>query len=271
MSPQKHDHPQTQDAGSPGDHILEELMREPERWALFLDIDGTLIDLAETPESIVVPPELPFDLHRLSATLGGALALVTGRALPFADQLFRPYVFPIAGLHGAERRDAAGMTSRVEVGADFETLKAALAREAMQWPGVLIENKGAAVAAHYRRAPEQREVVEAAMNRYLEMAGPDFTLQRGKMVVEIRPSRASKGHALMAFLNEAPFQDRKPIAIGDDVTDEAMFRVVNEMGGHSIRVAETPAETVARATLPSASHLRSLLNRLSADTAVRRD
>ncbi len=266
MSRQEHANPPTEGAGSAGDQVLEELMQDPSQWALFLDIDGTLIDLAETPESIVVPAGLPADLHRLSARLGGALALVTGRALPFADQLFRPYVFPIAGLHGSERRDATGMTTRVEVGAEFETLKAALAREAQQWPGVLIENKGAAVAAHYRRAPEQREVVEAAMERYLDMAGDDFTLQHGKMVVEIRPARASKGHALMAYLNEAPFQDRKPIAIGDDVTDEAMFRVVNELGGHSIRISETPAETVAQSTLPSASYLRSLIHRFAAET-----
>jgi len=171
MSRQEHANPPTEGAGSAGDQVLEELMQDPSQWALFLDIDGTLIDLAETPESIVVPAELPADLHRLSARLGGALALVTGRALPFADRLFQPYVFPIAGLHGSERRDATGMTTRVEVGAEFETLKAALAREAQQWPGVLIENKGAAVAAHYRRAPEQREVVEAAMERYLDMAG----------------------------------------------------------------------------------------------------
>ncbi len=125
-----------------GDPILARLMLEPERWALFLDIDGTLIDLAETPDGIVVPPDLPENLHRLSMKLGGAVALVTGRALPYADQLFAPYKFPIAGLHGSERRDPSGSISRIEVSAAFEDLKAALVHEARQWPGVLVEDKG---------------------------------------------------------------------------------------------------------------------------------
>lgn len=246
-----------------GDPILARLMLEPERWALFLDIDGTLIDLAETPDGIVVPPDLPENLHRVSTRLGGALALVTGRALPYADQLFTPYQFPIAGLHGSERRDPSGAISRIEVGAAFEDLKAALVREAGQWPGVVVEDKGAAVATHYRLAPEQREAIEAAMPRYLDMAGPDFTLQRGKMVMEIRPAQASKGHALQAFLDQPPFKGRKPIAIGDDVTDEAMFRTANALGGHSIRITETEAETLAKSTLPTAAALRAAIAALA--------
>ncbi|WP_226951429.1 trehalose-phosphatase [Rhizobium terrae] len=245
--------------GNPGNPILEKLVLEPERWALFLDIDGTLIDLADTPDKIVVPPGLPRDLHHLFRRLGGALALVTGRALPYADRLFEPYKFPIAGLHGSERRDPSGAISRIEVGGEFETLKAALRREAMQWPGVLVEDKGAAVAVHYRQVPECREAIAAMMERYLAMAGPDFALQHGKMVEEIRPAQASKGHALKAFLDQPPFEGRRPIAIGDDVTDEAMFRVANEFGGHSIRIAETPAATEATATLPSAGALRVII------------
>ncbi|CDN56825.1 Trehalose-6-phosphate phosphatase [Neorhizobium galegae bv. officinalis bv. officinalis str. HAMBI 1141] len=263
MSRKEQPSPATAEAPLPGDPVLARLMLEPERWALFLDIDGTLIELAETPDAIVVPPDLPENLHRLSMRLGGALALVTGRALPYADQLFTPYKFPIAGLHGSERRDPSGAISRVEIGAAFEDLKAALVREAHQWPGVLVEDKGAAVAAHYRQAPKQREAVEAAMPRYLDMAGPDFTLQHGKMVMEIRPAQASKGHALQAFLDQPPFKGRKPIAIGDDVTDEAMFRTANQLGGHSIRITETPGDTEAKSTLPSAAALRAAIKALA--------
>lgn len=172
MSRKEQSSPATAEVPLPEDPVLRKLVLEPERWALFLDIDGTLIDLAETPDGIVVPPELPENLHRLSMRLGGALALVTGRALPYADQLFTPYKFPIAGLHGSERRDPSGAISRVGTDAAFEDLKVALIREASQWPGVLVEDKGAAVAAHYRQAPEQREAVEAAMPRYLDRAGP---------------------------------------------------------------------------------------------------
>ncbi|TWF53040.1 trehalose 6-phosphatase [Neorhizobium alkalisoli] len=249
---------------SPAERILSELKLNPENWALFLDIDGTLIDLAETPDGIVVPESLPRDLHRLSELLGGRLALVTGRALPYADRLFSPCRFPIAGLHGAERRSPSGRIERIEPGAEFERIKRALETEARDWPGVLIEDKGLAVAAHYRQAPNQKDAVETAMVRYLGQAGADFTLQRGKMVVEIRPSRASKGDALRAFLEEAPFAGAKPIAIGDDVTDEAMFKVANELGGSSIRIAENASGTEAQAILPSAARLREIIAALAA-------
>jgi trehalose 6-phosphate phosphatase len=250
---------------STGEDLLSDLRLKPDAWALFLDIDGTLIDIAETPEGIVVPPDLPEALERLSRRLGGALALVTGRALPFADELFAPYRFPIAGLHGAQRRSANGYVEDVTPGENFLRLKEALRGQARQWPGVLIEDKGMAVAAHYRQAPEYQAEVEEIMNRAAQEAGPDFTLQRGKMVVELRPAKASKGEALLAFLAEPPFAGRTAIAIGDDVTDEAMFKIANDLGGRSIRVAETDAPTVAQATLPSAAALRDIIAALGAD------
>ena len=243
--------------------LVSELHDRPDRWALFLDIDGTLIDIADTPDGIIVPPGLPADLAALSQHLGGALALVTGRALPYADRLFKPVTFPIAGLHGAERRSASGTVERVEPGEAFVSLKTALAKEASAWTGVLVEDKGLAVAAHYRQAPERQAEVEAMMERALRQAGPDFTLQRGKMVLEIRPARASKGEAIKAFLSEPPFAGRLPITIGDDVTDEAMFKVANERGGLSIRISDMPAETVAGATISSAERLRSIISTLA--------
>ena len=160
--------------------LEDRLTAEPENWALFLDIDGTLIDLAPSPDEIVVPPDLPGNLKSISDRLGGALALVTGRGLPYADQLFQPYQFPIAGLHGSECRLADGSVHRIAATDAFDEVKNALRAAAGRWPGVLIEDKGAAVAAHYRQAPEHRTEVEEAMEYYLLQAGPDFTLQRGK-------------------------------------------------------------------------------------------
>jgi trehalose 6-phosphate phosphatase len=239
------------------------LANEPGSWALFLDIDGTLIDLAPTPDAIVVPPSLAPDLQALSDRLGGALALVTGRALPYADELFRPYCFPIAGLHGSERRAADGRVERVAATSAFEEIKTALTAAAGAWPGVLIEDKGAAVAAHYRQAPERRGEVEQAMEYYLLQAGADFALQRGKMVFEIRPAHADKGGALSTYLGEVPFQGRRPIAIGDDLTDEAMFKVANALGGVSVRIGDVtlPDGTPTQATrlLASAAELREVL------------
>ena len=243
---------------------LSALATHPSEWALFLDIDGTLVDLAETPNSIVVPSSLPHDLDALSKKLGGALALVTGRAISFVDPLFYPFHFPVAGLHGAERRDASGHIQRIVVTPAFEAMKRRIAEEASQWPGVLVEDKGAAVAAHYRLAPECQPLVEAMMDRYFVEAGSDFALQRGKMVVEIRPARAGKGDAVTAFLNEAPFKGRRAFAAGDDFTDEAMFRTVNDLGGQSLFIGLDSVETQAHVRVPSPAVLRRMLAKLAA-------
>lgn len=251
------------DASHPDDQALDILTRRPQDYALFLDIDGTLIDLAETPEAITVPPDLPHHLEALSQHMGGALALVTGRSLEFADTLFAPLTLPIAGLHGAERRCADGSIDGVTADRAFTTLKRSLERVTSDWKGILIEDKGAAVAAHYRQAPEWQASLEAVMRSALEEAGPDYALQRGKMVIEIRPSRASKGAAVRAFLSESPFSGRIPITIGDDLTDEAMFKVANEAGGLSIRVGEPDVETAAQTTIASAAALRAVLKNLA--------
>lgn len=252
---------------TPSGTAVSDLLRDFDRWALFLDIDGTLIDLADTPDGVVVPSELPAHLDSVSRKLAGALALVTGRALPYADRLFEPYQFPIAGLHGAERRMSDGAVDRVTVSPDFEILKARLFADTADWDGVLIEDKGAAVGAHYRQAPERQADLEALMERAAAEAGSDFTLQRGKMVIELRPARASKGEALRNFLVEPCFKGRLPVAIGDDLTDEAMFKTANELGGLSVRIGEASlpdgSATQAKMLLSSAAQLRAILAGLS--------
>ncbi|WEX75573.1 trehalose-phosphatase [Sinorhizobium numidicum] len=247
------------DAVSGEDFILAALSTDLESWALFLDIDGTLLDLAETPDAVAVPPSLPANLDDLSRKLGGALALVTGRGLDYADQLFSPSHFPIAGLHGAERRDPDGRVHKPAATAEFERLKADLIADTANWAGVLIEDKGAAVAAHYRLAPDRKLELEPLMERALIRAGPNWTIQHGKMVIEIRPASADKGHAVAAFLAQPAFAGRRAIAIGDDVTDEAMFRVVNRLGGYSIRIGPPLPASEALGAIPSAEALRGII------------
>lgn len=238
---------------------LTALSLYPHDWALFLDIDGTLLDLAETPEAIVVPDDLPATLHALSRQLGGALALVTGRSIEFVDPLFAPFRFPVAGLHGAERRDAAGRLRRTHIPPAFQEMKQAIAYEAQAWPGAIVEDKGAAVTIHYRQTPGSEAEIVEAMQRYLDEAGPDWSLQRGKMVVEICPAHANKGSAVEAFLAEAPFEGRRPVTIGDDVTDETMFAAANRLGGQSVRISDGSGKTLARASIGSPARLREVL------------
>lgn len=194
------------DVVSGEDFILSALSTDLQSWALFLDIDGTLLDLAETPDAITVPPSLPADLDALSKKLDGALALVTGRSLDYADQLFSLSHFPIAGLHGAERRDPDGQLHKATATAEFERLKADLVADTASWAGVFIEDKGAAVAAHYRLAPDRKDDVELVMERALIRAGPNWTVQQGKMVIEIRPASADKARQYRPSWPSPPLQ-----------------------------------------------------------------
>lgn len=243
--------------------MLKEMIASPGEWALFLDIDGTLLNLAPTPDAIEVPPGLPRDLERLHRKLGGAMALVTGRSLDYADMLFAPHVFPLAGLHGAEFRDAWGVSLVAETEA-FTALKHQLVKEAEDYPGVLIEDKGAAIAAHYRLAPDYEKVLEDRMRYYADLAGPDWALQLGKMVFELRPARASKGDAVEHFLQAGPFKNRLPVTIGDDLTDESMFAVANARGGLSVRVGTIDAPSCAGYRLSSPALVRNVLAAMAA-------
>lgn len=245
-------------------HLVRRLLAEPDRWALFLDIDGTLIDLAVTPDAIQVPLSLTANLSAVSSRLGGALALVTGRSLAYADELFSPARFPIAGLHGAELRAVDGGTTVARATPAFTELKRRLVEETAWMEGVLIEDKGAAIAAHYRLAPALDTALEKIMRDFAGKAGPDWTLQPGKMVFEVRPSRAGKGDAVASFLEQAPFSGRLPIAVGDDLTDESMFALANARGGQSIRVGSLSHATCALARASSPSAIRTALATVAA-------
>lgn len=145
------------EAGVSVEEAFAMVKREPDHWAVFLDIDGCLLDLAPTPDEIYVPPDLPGSIEKLRLRLGGALALVTGRGLSYADALFDPFPFPIAGLHGAEMRQGPTAACFMPMHPRPSQLKAVLVEEAKSMPGVLIEDKGGAVAgAHYRLAPAIR-------------------------------------------------------------------------------------------------------------------
>lgn len=229
-------------------------------WALFLDVDGTLIDIAPTPDAVVVPPELPGMLTELHTALGGALALVTGRSIETADRLLLPARLPIGGIHGAEVRLPDGTIYGRAENEALDRIIDHLKAFAQTRPGLLIEDKGRAVAVHYRLAPELGEEVEQHVRSLVEGEGDagsdsgELKIQLGKMVVEIRPGGSDKGRAMELFLDQPQFAGRLPVMIGDDWTDEAAFRVANSRGGRSIRVGrdERPTEALERLQDPAA-------------------
>lgn len=218
--------------------------------ALFLDVDGTLLEIESHPDDVRAGPRLKALLERLALGLAGALALVSGRSIASLDQIFAPLVLPAAGQHGLERRDADG---RVHYPAGF-VLRMSEARGALTafveaHAGLLLEDKGAALALHYRNAPDMAERARAAMEAARRTLGDDFHVQQGKMVLELKPTGQDKGTAIAAFMEEAPFAGRTPMFIGDDVTDEDGFRVVNALGGLSVRVGPGQ-ESAATTTVP---------------------
>lgn len=217
--------------------------------ALFLDVDGTLLEIAATPQAVSVPDDLRQRLRALFLASGGAVALVSGRAITSLDRLFAPLTLPSAGLHGFEHRGAAGAYRRgpLPPTAALESARGAMFDLARRHAGLHVEDKKFALALHYRDAPQLEDVVVTAMQEIATRVADELELQRGKMVVELRPAGATKAHAVATFLQEAPFAGRLPVFIGDDLTDEPAFELVNRRGGLS---------AVVNATRPSAARSR---------------
>lgn len=211
-------------------------------WALFLDVDGTLLDIEDHPDEVRAGPRLKGLVSRAARALDGALALVSGRSIASLDRIFAPLVLPAAGLHGLERRAADG---RVHYPEGFAARIAEARRDLMGFvqgqAGLLLEDKGAALALHYRSAPGLADEARAAMDRARRTLGEDFHVQQGKMVLELKPTGQDKGTAIAAFLDEPPFRGRRAVFVGDDVTDEDGFRMVNSVDGVSLRVGQPGA------------------------------
>jgi trehalose 6-phosphate phosphatase len=218
--------------------------RPADDWALFLDVDGCLLEFADAPDAVMVPPPLPALLERLGRRLDGALALVSGRALSSLDTLFAPLRLTAAGLHGLERRSTVATVAAPPRSPSLQAVHEEARTLAGGFPGALVEDKGVALGLHWRRAPHAADTLRAFAEAALPRL-PGYRLQHGDHVVELRPAEGDKGAAIRALLEEPPFRGRVPVFAGDDITDESGFAVINAHGGISVLVGDRA---------PSAAH-----------------
>ncbi|MGZ5194859.1 MAG: trehalose-phosphatase [Ramlibacter sp.] len=233
--------------------------------ALFLDFDGTVVDIAPQPGAVVVPHGLVDVLGSLGERLGGGIALISGRPIEQIDAFLHPLRLPAAGVHGLERRGTNGAMTLLSTH-PLQHVEEAARALAAKFPQLLVEPKRGSVALHYRQAPELAALCLETMQAAVAES-PGLTLLPGKMVLEAKPGGASKGHAIEAFLKEAPFAGRRPVFIGDDLTDEVGFSLVQRLGGLGVKVGE--GASVAWHRLASPAALRSELQQSAAALATK--
>jgi trehalose 6-phosphate phosphatase len=206
--------------------------------ALFLDVDGTLLDLAERPELVVTPAGLVATLKNAERKLAGALALISGRAIDNLDRLFEPLRLRASGVHGAEMRfdpgePATSTPARTELP---QSLVKALTRELEPFPGVFVENKRFSIAVHYRLVPAAERPVRETVMRLIDSLRPPVEVMDAHCAIELKGPGFDKGGAIAAFLSTPPFRGRVPVFVGDDATDESGFAVVAARGGSAYSV-----------------------------------
>ena len=227
--------------------------------ALFLDFDGTLVDLAPTPDSILVEDRIAPTLIRLSDALDGAIAIVTGRELADVDGHLK-LKLPAAGLHGMQYRPhAEAQIETIERPSSLDHVMR-LIRETIDFEeGLFLEDKALSFGVHYRACPDKGPMVKQALGDALTDF-KDLHVISGKMLFEVKPRHINKGHAVGRFLEEEGFKGRMPVFVGDDVTDEDGFRAAAHAGGFGVKVGAGP--TSAQHRLHGVSDVVNWLNTL---------
>lgn len=223
-------------------------------WAWFLDVDGTLLEIEQRPDMVSADLRLLQLLDLLHEVYGGAVALISGRSLAQLDRIFGQLKVPAAASHGIELRPQAG-----EVTVLGEAVPPGVVEKVTSFvndhTGLILERKSYSIGVHFRACPDLAPEVVRTMEQAAGELDDRFRLQHGKMMVELLSAAAGKGNAIRTFMGRPPFAGRRPVFVGDDVTDENGFAAVNELGGLSIRIGDAP-ETVARWRLENVAALR---------------
>jgi trehalose 6-phosphate phosphatase len=219
-----------------GAEALNLQIDDPAGVALFLDLDGTLLDIASAPTDVSAPIGLSATLQRLQRTLSGAVAVLTGRTIDDADRLLAPVKLAGAGVHGGELRFEPEGEIEVISGSVPAPLVAAVEKLARSIPGVFVEHKGIALAVHYRAAPAFEPMLETELRGLLDAHANRLVLSQGRRVLELAPRTSTKGTALKQLMQMQPFQGRRPVMIGDDMSDEAALDVAASLGGMGLKV-----------------------------------
>ncbi|MCP3056064.1 trehalose-phosphatase [Aurantimonas marianensis] len=211
---------------------------DPHRHAVFVDFDGTLVELVDDPQAVAIAPAALERLEALQAALGGALAVVSGRRIADLDRFLAPMRFAAAGVHGLERRVRPdGATERLAGPEVLDDVREKLGGPLRDNPRLKLEDKGTALVLHYRTAPDLKAVAERAMAE--ATAGRhDLNVMNGDNIVEVHPTGMDKGKALAAMMRDAPFAGRVPVYVGDDTTDEFALKHVRDAGGVSVKVGD---------------------------------
>ncbi|MCX2561730.1 trehalose-phosphatase [Acetobacter farinalis] len=219
--------------------------------AFLIDFDGTLVDIAPTPDSVVVPDGLLETLRRLRAACGDALAVVSGRPIEQIDHFLGDIPFAVAGEHGiAIRHRPGGPIERAALPQVPQAWFAEARHLVAAWPGTRLEHKQGGFVLHYRAAPEAGLPLHKAAEAWVRDTNGAFEVQTAKMAWEIRPAGVDKGYAVNILMQSAPFSGRKPIFIGDDVTDEDGIETARRLGGIGLRIpADFPNPAAFRAWL----------------------
>lgn len=224
--------------------------------ALFLDFDGTLVEIAASPSAVRVAPGLNELLAQVAWRLNGAVAVITGRPIDVIDKHLKGSVRAVAGIHGAERRTSLGHVIQVEFPARLlDPAREALSIFCRAHPGVRAEDKGISIALHYRNAPSLGETCRAIIGECAADSHGQLERLDGNMVVELKPTAVRKASAMSAYMNEPPFAGRRPVFVGDDLTDESAFIAVSQTNGYGVIVGpRTPTAASSRLSSVAALH-----------------